>query len=54
MNYESFLENLQGVLMEREGLTADAACELLRCQARSRSRKLAEVARQVIAQRRSS
>jgi AmiR/NasT family two-component response regulator len=37
--------------MEREGLSAQAAFERLRRQARSRSRRLDDVAREVIADR---
>jgi PAS domain-containing protein len=45
------IEQAKGVLMEREGLSAQAAFERLRRQARARSRKLDDVAREVIAGR---
>jgi PAS domain-containing protein len=45
------VEQAKGVLMEREGLSAQAAFERLRRQARGRSRKLDDVAREVIAGR---
>jgi PAS domain-containing protein len=45
------VEQAKGVLMEREGLSAQAAFERLRRQARARSRKLDDVAREVIADR---
>ena len=45
------VEQAKGVLMEREGLSARAAFERLRRQARARSRKVDEVAREVIAGR---
>jgi ANTAR domain/GAF domain len=45
------VEQAKGVLMEREGLSAQAAFERLRRQARARSRKVDEVAREVIAGR---
>jgi len=45
------VEQAKGVLMEREGLSAQAAFERLRRQARARSRKVDEVAREVIADR---
>jgi GAF domain-containing protein len=45
------VEQAKGVLMEREGLDAEQAFEQLRRQARSSERKLADVAREVIARR---
>ena len=45
------VEQAKGVVMEREGLSARAAFERLRRQARARSRRLDEVAREVIADR---
>jgi PAS domain-containing protein len=45
------VEQAKGVLMEREGLSAQGAFERLRRQARARSRKVDEVAREVIAGR---
>jgi PAS domain S-box-containing protein len=46
------IEQAKGVLMEREGIDAKRAFELLRRRARSSERKLAEVAREVIHGRR--
>jgi ANTAR domain len=46
------VEQAKGVLMEREGLSAQAAFERLRRQARSRSIRLDDLARQLIAGRR--
>jgi AmiR/NasT family two-component response regulator len=62
VSYETFLSDLsavrdragryrqqaKGVLMEREGLSAQAAFERLRRQARARSMKLDALAREVI------
>ena len=45
------IEQAKGVLMEREGLSAQAAFDRLRRQARARSRKLDDLAREVIAGR---
>jgi PAS domain S-box-containing protein len=45
------VEQAKGVLMEREGLSARAAFERLRRHARARSRKVDDVAREVIAGR---
>jgi GAF domain-containing protein len=45
------IEQAKGVLMEREGVDAEHAFELLRRRARSSERKLAEVAREVIGRR---
>jgi PAS domain S-box-containing protein len=45
------VEQAKGVLMEREGLSAQAAFERLRRQARARSMKLNDLAREVIADR---
>lgn len=42
------IEQAKGVLVEREGIDAQRALELLRRRARSSERKLAEVAREVI------
>jgi PAS domain S-box-containing protein len=46
------VEQAKGVLMEREGVDARRAFELLRHRARSSERKLADVAREVVARRR--
>jgi PAS domain S-box-containing protein len=46
------VEQAKGVLMEREGVNAERAFELLRRRARSSERKLADVAREVLARRR--
>jgi GAF domain-containing protein len=46
------VEQAKGVLMEREGLSAQAAFERLRRRARARSSKLDDLAREVIADRR--
>ena len=45
------IEQAKGVIMEREGVGAERAFELLRRRARSSERKLAEVAREVLARR---
>jgi PAS domain S-box-containing protein len=45
------VEQAKGVLMEREGIDAQHAFELLRRRARSSERKLADVARELIARR---
>ena len=45
------VEQAKGVLMEREGLSAQAAFERLRRQARSRSMRIDDLARQLIAGR---
>jgi PAS domain-containing protein len=45
------VEQAKGVLMEREGLSAQAAFERLRRRARARSRRIDDVAREVIADR---
>jgi GAF domain-containing protein len=45
------IEQAKGVIMEREGVGAERAFELLRRRARSSERKLAEVAREVLAHR---
>jgi PAS domain S-box-containing protein len=45
------VEQAKGVLMEREGLSAQAAFERLRRQARSRSMRIDDLARQIIADR---
>jgi GAF domain-containing protein len=46
------IEQAKGVLMERQGVDAQRAFELLRHRARSSERKLADVAREVLARRR--
>jgi PAS domain S-box-containing protein len=46
------IEQAKGVLMEREGLSAQAAFERLRRRARARSMRLDDLAREVIADRR--
>jgi hypothetical protein len=46
------VEQAKGVLMEREGLSAQAAFERLRRQARSRSLRIDDLARQLITGRR--
>jgi PAS domain S-box-containing protein len=48
------IEQAKGVLMEREGLSAQAAFERLRRQARARSMKLDALARDIIAGRRTA
>jgi hypothetical protein len=45
------VEQAKGVLMEREGLSAQAAFERLRRRARARSRRIDDVARELIADR---
>ena len=45
------IEQAKGVLMEREGIDAQRAFELLRRRARSSERKLADVARELLARR---
>jgi GAF domain-containing protein len=45
------IEQAKGVLMEREGIDAERAFERLRRRARSSERKLAEVARELLARR---
>jgi hypothetical protein len=45
------VEQAKGVLMEREGLSAQAAFDRLRRQAQARSRKLDDLAREIIASR---
>jgi GAF domain-containing protein len=45
------IEQAKGVLMEREGIDAEQAFELLRRRARSSERKLADVARELLARR---
>src|SRR5829696_3785857 len=45
------IEQAKGVLMEREGIDAEQAFELLRHRARSSERKLADVARELLARR---
>jgi AmiR/NasT family two-component response regulator len=45
------VEQAKGVLMDREGLSAQAAFERLRRRARARSRRIDDVAREVIANR---
>jgi GAF domain-containing protein len=51
LNARVLVEQAKGVLMEREGVDADRAFELLRRRARSSERKLADVARELIARR---
>ncbi len=51
LNSRVLVEQAKGVLMEREGVDAERAFELLRRRARSSERKLAEVAREVLARR---
>jgi PAS domain S-box-containing protein len=48
------VEQAKGVLMEREGLSAPAAFERLRRRARARSMKIDDLAREVIADRRTA
>ena len=45
------VEQAKGVLMEREGLSAQAAFERLRRQARSRSIRIDDLARRIIVDR---
>jgi GAF domain-containing protein len=52
LNSRVLIEQAKGVLMEREGVDAHRAFELLRRHARSSERKLADVAREVLARRR--
>jgi GAF domain-containing protein len=52
LNARVLVEQAKGVLMEREGVDAERAFELLRRRARSSERKLADVARELIARRR--
>ena len=52
LNSRVLVEQAKGVLMEREGVDAKRAFELLRHRARSSERKLADVAREVLARRR--
>jgi GAF domain-containing protein len=51
LNARVLVEQAKGVLMEREGVDARRAFELLRKRARSSERKLADVAREVLARR---
>jgi GAF domain-containing protein len=51
LNARVLVEQAKGVLMEREGVDARRAFELLRNRARSSERKLADVAREVLARR---
>ena len=51
LNTRVLVEQAKGVLMEREGVDADRALELLRRRARSSERKLTDVARELIARR---
>jgi PAS domain S-box-containing protein len=51
LNSRVLVEQAKGVLMEREGIDAQRALELLRRRARSSERKLADVAREVLARR---
>ena len=51
LNARVLVEQAKGVLMEREGVDADRAFELLRRRARSSERKLADVARELLARR---
>jgi GAF domain-containing protein len=51
LNSRVLVEQAKGVLMEREGVDARRAFELLRRRARSSERKLADVAREVLARR---
>jgi GAF domain-containing protein len=52
LNARVLVEQAKGVLMEREGVDAERAFELLRRRARSSERKLTDVARELIARRR--
>ncbi|HJU00860.1 MAG TPA: GAF and ANTAR domain-containing protein [Actinomycetes bacterium] len=49
LNSRVLVEQAKGVIMEREGVGADRAFELMRRRARSSERKLADVAREVLA-----
>jgi PAS domain S-box-containing protein len=51
LNSRVLIEQAKGVLMERQGVDAQRAFELLRRRARSSERKLADVAREVLARR---
>jgi len=51
LNSRVLVEQAKGVLMEREGVDAERAFELLRRRARSSERKLVDVARELIARR---
>jgi AmiR/NasT family two-component response regulator len=51
LNARVLVEQAKGVLMERQGVDAQRALELLRRRARSSERKLADVARELIARR---
>jgi GAF domain-containing protein len=49
LNSRVLVEQAKGVIMEREGVGAERAFELMRRRARSSERKLADVAREVLA-----
>jgi PAS domain S-box-containing protein len=51
LNSRVLVEQAKGVLMEREGVDAERALELLRRRARSSERKLVDVARELLARR---
>ena len=51
LNSRVLIEQARGVLMERQGVDAQRAFELLRHRARSSERKLADVARELLARR---
>jgi PAS domain S-box-containing protein len=51
LNSRVLIEQAKGVLMERRGVDAEHAFELLRRRARSSERKLADVARELLAHR---
>jgi GAF domain-containing protein len=51
LNSRVLIEQAKGVLMEREGIDARRAFELLRRRARSSERRLADVARELLARR---
>jgi len=51
LNSRVLIEQAKGAIMEREGVDAERAFELMRRRARSSERKLAEVAREVLARR---
>ena len=51
LNSRVLIEQAKGVLMEREGIDAQRALELLRRRARSSERKLADVAHELLARR---
>jgi PAS domain S-box-containing protein len=51
LNSRVLIEQAKGVLMERQGVDAEHAFELLRHRARSSERKLADVARELLARR---